>query len=93
MTGMSGTLTSSFKLKRTSYLAGALIFFGIVGPASAVPDPGQALEGRAAVIDGDTMEINGERIRLQGIDAPEVAQTCSKDSGKPWNCGLEASEV
>jgi endonuclease YncB( thermonuclease family) len=34
------------------------------------------LTGRASVIDGDTIAIHGERIRLFGIDAPESRQTC-----------------
>ena len=34
--------------------------------------------GKAKVIDGDTIKINKEKIRLYGIDAPEKKQTCKK---------------
>jgi endonuclease YncB( thermonuclease family) len=34
------------------------------------------------VIDGDTVEIHGKRIRLFGIDAVESEQRCQRD-GKP----------
>jgi endonuclease YncB( thermonuclease family) len=37
------------------------------------------LTGRASVIDGDTIEIHGSRIRLFGIDAPESSQLCRDD--------------
>ena len=39
--------------------------------------------GRATAIDGDTIEIRGERIRLDAIDAPESGQACEVD-GQPW---------
>lgn len=42
------------------------------------------------VIDGDTLGIGGERIRLYGIDAPESGQTCER-AGDPWQCGLAAT--
>src|SRR3546814_1510321 len=35
-----------------------------------------AIVGKASVIDGDTIEIHGTRIRLHGIDAPESDQLC-----------------
>ena len=37
--------------------------------------------GRATVIDGDTIEIQGERIRLNGVDAPKSSQLC-RDGGQ-----------
>jgi endonuclease YncB( thermonuclease family) len=46
--------------------------------------------GRASVIDGDTIDIRGERIRLFGIDTPESTQLCSMQ-GKPYRCGQQAA--
>jgi endonuclease YncB( thermonuclease family) len=53
--------------------------------------PRTAIVGKAWVIDGDTIEIAGTRIRLEGIDAPESDQACSDPQGKPWPCGRAAT--
>jgi endonuclease YncB( thermonuclease family) len=45
------------------------------------------------VIDGDTIELNGRRIRLDGIDAPESDQTCQQPSGLAWACGRDAANA
>ncbi|WP_217808108.1 thermonuclease family protein [Oceanibacterium hippocampi] len=57
----------------------------------AMPVQGQqVIEGRASVIDGDTIDIHGQRIRMHGIDAPESGQTCTLDD-KPYRCGQQAA--
>jgi endonuclease YncB( thermonuclease family) len=49
------------------------------------------ITGRASVIDGDTIEIHGERIRILDIDAPESRQTCTAQDGSEWRCGQKAA--
>lgn len=44
------------------------------------------------VIDGDGLELRGQKIRLWGIDAPELRQECSKD-GKRYPCGRMAKDA
>jgi endonuclease YncB( thermonuclease family) len=44
------------------------------------------------VIDGDTLDLAGERIRLWGIDAVEGDQVCQRD-GFPWRCGDDATRA
>lgn len=46
--------------------------------------------GVASVIDGDTLELHGRRIRLDGIDAPESSQSCVRDGAKE-RCGQVAA--
>ncbi len=57
---------------------------------SSAQSKGAAIVGRASVIDGDTLEIHGTRIRLYGIDAPESGQSCTV-RGKQWRCGQQAA--
>lgn len=49
------------------------------------------LMGTASVIDGDTLDVHGQRIRLHGVDAPESAQTCTAKDGQEYRCGQKAA--
>jgi endonuclease YncB( thermonuclease family) len=50
------------------------------------------LVGNARVIDGDTLAIKGQRVRLHGIDAPESDQTCLAGSQR-WPCGRRSTQA
>ena len=43
------------------------------------------------VVDGDTLHIDDNKIRLAGIDAPERDQICYNRDGEPWACGKMAT--
>jgi endonuclease YncB( thermonuclease family) len=44
------------------------------------------MTGTPEIIDGDTLELEGQAIRLYGIDAPELGQTCTIQ-GRAYDCG------
>ena len=50
------------------------------------------ISGTALIVDGDTITISGNKIRLNGIDTAEQNQTC-KRAGITWRCGYEATET
>jgi endonuclease YncB( thermonuclease family) len=56
-------------------------------------EPGATISGRAKTIDGDSLELAGERIRLFGIDAPEARQQCRNAQGQDYPCGREAARA
>jgi endonuclease YncB( thermonuclease family) len=60
-------------------------------PAEVRGDVHGDIVGKAWVIDGDTIDISGSRVRLQGIDAPETNQTCADAGNKAWRCGWAAA--
>ncbi len=74
----------------TARLAAVVLFVGV---STAPLGAGELLAGRASVIDGDTIEIHGKRIRLFGIDAPEAGQTCRNGDNSEYRCGQKAALV
>jgi endonuclease YncB( thermonuclease family) len=70
---------------------------GLVRPSTSPSAPERAhaagettYAGPARVVDGDTLVVEGRRIRIFGIDAPERRQDCTRD-GEPYRCGDAAS--
>jgi endonuclease YncB( thermonuclease family) len=59
--------------------------------AMNVPVFANDLAGQASIIDGDTLEIHGTRIRLWGIDAPKTMQLCRGDDSQQYRCGAKAA--
>ena len=66
----------------------------------AVPDrdrirtrPIEIRDPAPRVVDGDTLDMAGQRVRLQGVDAPEAAQACRQASGHRYRCGDRATEA
>ena len=68
-------------------LAAILIFAGMNAAA------GETLTGPHRVIDADTIDVAGERVRLSGIDAPERGQRCRDAAGRCYRCGKAATRA
>ncbi len=68
--------------------ASALAAFLVLSP---LPAGAEEITGRPRAIDGDTLEVDGNRIHLFGIDAPEINQTCVSGKGKTYGCGRLAA--
>ena len=74
----------------------SICLLAIASIVAVIPEPATAADeivGRATVIDGDTIEIAGERIRLDGIDAPESRQHCVDERGAKYACDRQAAHA
>ena len=51
----------------------------------------KSLDNYLRIIDGDTIILDSEKIRLYGIDTPEQKQTCKDKNGLSYPCGVVAT--
>lgn len=66
---------------------GALVALGVT------PAPAEEISGAARVVDSNTLEIGSRRVRLIGVDAPDLAQTCPTRKGGTYPCGQVAAQT
>ena len=45
---------------------------------------------KVIITDGDTIKFNNKKIRLHGIDTPEIKQLCKNKSDENYKCGVKA---
>ena len=84
---MAGGLRNGSGMKTVALFVALATSFVVFASADEV------LTGGARIIDGDTLEINGQRIRLEGIDAPEPKQKCKDSDGDFYWCGQRATKA
>ena len=77
----------NFRLEGTMFVGLTALVLVLTASVAAAGD----LTGRASIIDGDTLEIHGTRVRLSGIDAPESSQLCRDAESNLYQCGARAA--
>lgn len=65
----------------TVFLFPALAWAGAAGPPSL-----PTTSGSGAAIEGDVVSVNGNAVKLWGIDAPDAGQTCRDRAGRTYDC-------
>ena len=68
-------------------LAAIALAAGLASPAGA-----ETISEQTRVLDGDTLAVAGQRVRLSGIDAQESRQTCTRD-GRRRACGKASTRA
>ena len=65
---------------------------GLLVQTEGPESPPARLAGAARVLDADTLEMAGHRVRLAGMDAPEKRQACRRN-GRRYQCGVAATQA
>lgn len=65
------------------------VVYGTTTPGQQEAGPPTRFTARAMAVDGDTLAVGNDRLRLNGIDAPEMGQVCER-GGQGYDCGEAA---
>lgn len=68
-----------------------IILYGVLVAGVPLPVCAQLLSGMAEAVDGDSLVVGAQRVRLFGIDAPELDQGCVTN-GSSWQCGEQSRQ-
>jgi endonuclease YncB( thermonuclease family) len=74
-------------------ILGLLLATALAGVTIARERVPATVEGPARIIDGDTLDVGGTRIRLAGMDAPEREQVCRDENATAYRCGDRAADA
>lgn len=84
--GTFATIDEAARVAREAKAQRLGMTFGLLLLVWPVSLSAQTITGIPRIIDGDTLEVQGQRIRLHGVDAPELSQTCTR-KGFTYHCG------
>lgn len=85
-------MSATFRPHRLCTKLSLPLLWFVRSPQSNTPAvAAEPIVGTASVIDCDTIEIHGTRIRLHGIYSPESRQECTRPDGTNWRCGQQAA--
>jgi hypothetical protein len=82
-----------FRTQGTGLMARTAALVAVIALALAGTSAAAEITGPVRVIDGDTLDMAGTRIRLWGIDAPENRQACEGRDGQTYECGRDSRAV
>lgn len=79
-------------MKHELLIIGTLTAVGLYATSAIWQSLPLDLKGSPVIVDGDTLSVDGHRIRLLGIDTPEMGQVCTSASGETFRCGEKARQ-
>lgn len=88
-------LREPVRFKTGSRVTSAILMVAFLAIAAWIflqREPQTNFAGQGFAVDGDSLRIGADRIRLAGLDAPEYEQECHDANGAPWPCGLRARD-